>query len=461
MLKTASTCVAILVAAFLVRGGPGGQAVLFVNEIMHSSAFTTTAMDEDGDFQGWIELYNGGGQAIDLTGYYLSNDPRQTRRWRFPTGSIPPHGFLVVRASEKNKMGPHGELHTNFKVSGTEPVLLTAPDGKTLLDSLQPPSEICRDESYGRHPDGHSERIFYTNLTSSPGQSNPKPQSWAKMTNRALFAPRDYGGDVVFAGKMWLLGGWPGRKKDVWYSSDGINWTLATANPGWPGRHVFGCVVYSDKIWVIGGTSLKSDVWHSSDGVHWTQATSRAPWGPDKPGRAVVYRGKMWVLVEGKTLWSSTDGAHWAQVMSQPPWPERGSPTFQVFKDRLWVMGGGTWRTGHDVIYNDVWYSSDGMNWSCATRSAPWPARRWAASQVYRNKLWLMGGHYGLEGEAKNYNDVWYSEDGVHWEPFVSKTAFTPRHASQSWVYKDTLWLAAGYYHSFALYNDVWKLTLP
>ena len=40
-------------------------------------------MDEDGDFQGWIELYNGGDNAIELTGYYLSNDPQQPRRWRF------------------------------------------------------------------------------------------------------------------------------------------------------------------------------------------------------------------------------------------------------------------------------------------------------------------------------------------------------------------------------------------
>ena len=461
MLKASSICVAILVAVFLEWGRPRGENVLFVNEIMTASAFTNGAMDEDGEFQGWIELYNGGDNAIELTGYYLSNNPQQPRRWRFPAGRVSPHEFLVVWTSAKNKIGANGELHTNFQLSGAEPILLTAPDGNTLIDSLQAPSEIDRDESYGRHPDGHEERIFYTNLTSSPGQSNPEPEFWAKVINRAPFPPRDYGGDVVFSGKMWLLGGWPGRKKDVWYSADGINWTLATANPGWPGRHVFGCVVFNDRIWVIGGTSLESDVWHSSDGVDWIQATSQTPWGPNKPGRSVVHRNKMWFLAHGKTLWSSTDGADWTEVMSQAPWPERGSPTFQVFKDRMWVMGGGTWRTGDDVIYNDVWYSSDGVNWSCATRSAPWPARRWAASQVYRDKMWLMGGHYGLDGEPKNYNDVWYTEDGVRWEPFVSKTIFTPRHSSQSWIYKDALWLAGGYYHSFALYNDVWKLNLP
>ena len=73
MLKPSSICVAILVAVSLVWAGSRDKAVLFVNEIMTASAFTNGAMDEDGDFQGWIELYNGGESAIDLTGYYLSN----------------------------------------------------------------------------------------------------------------------------------------------------------------------------------------------------------------------------------------------------------------------------------------------------------------------------------------------------------------------------------------------------
>ena len=159
MLKASSICVAILVAVFLEWGRPRGENVLFVNEIMTASAFTNGAMDEDGEFQGWIELYNGGDNAIELTGYYLSNNPQQPRRWRFPAGRVSPHEFLVVWTSAKNKIGANGELHTNFQLSGAEPVLLTAPDGNTLIDSLQAPSEIDRDESYGRHPDGHEDLL--------------------------------------------------------------------------------------------------------------------------------------------------------------------------------------------------------------------------------------------------------------------------------------------------------------
>ena len=159
MLKPSSIRVAILVAVSLVWAGSRDKAVLFVNEIMTASAFTNGAMDEDGDFQGWIELYNGGESAIDLTGYYLSNDPQQPRRWRFPDGRVSPQEFLMVWTSAKNKVGANGELHTNFQLSGAEPILLTAPDGNTLIDSLQAPSEIDRDESYGRHPDGHEDLL--------------------------------------------------------------------------------------------------------------------------------------------------------------------------------------------------------------------------------------------------------------------------------------------------------------
>ena len=36
--------------------------------------------DEDGDFEDWIELYNQGDIAINLAGWYLSDDPEDLAR---------------------------------------------------------------------------------------------------------------------------------------------------------------------------------------------------------------------------------------------------------------------------------------------------------------------------------------------------------------------------------------------
>ena len=45
---------------------------IVINEIMASNDFT--AVDEFGEFDDWIEIYNKGNESINLSGYYLSDD---------------------------------------------------------------------------------------------------------------------------------------------------------------------------------------------------------------------------------------------------------------------------------------------------------------------------------------------------------------------------------------------------
>ena len=42
-----------------------------INEFMASNS--TTARDQDGEYDDWIELYNNSSSAIDLSGYYLTD----------------------------------------------------------------------------------------------------------------------------------------------------------------------------------------------------------------------------------------------------------------------------------------------------------------------------------------------------------------------------------------------------
>jgi hypothetical protein len=62
--------------------------------------------------------------------------------------------------------------------------------------------------------------------------------------------------------------------------------------------------------------------------------------------------------------------------------------------------------------------------------------------------MWVLGG-YNRKG---NLNDVWYSSDGVNWYE-VPGTPWKPRHAASVFVYDNALWMVAGMYDS-----DVWKL---
>ncbi len=132
--------------------------LVIINEVMASNGRTIT--DGDGDYEDWIELYNPGDEDIDLKGYYLSDDPGNIRRWRFPGGLIRAGGHLLVWASGKNKKGMDGELHTNFRINRKgEPIILVKPDGETIVDFM-PDVPIPRDMSYGRSLDSLEWKYF-------------------------------------------------------------------------------------------------------------------------------------------------------------------------------------------------------------------------------------------------------------------------------------------------------------
>ena len=151
--------------------------------------------------------------------------------------------------------------------------------------------------------DGSLEHTFY-----SDGVLVTHAYRWVKVTDQALFPPRDGAGAVVFADKMWLLGGWNPMDKatfpqtcisDVWSSVDGATWTRLPDAP-WEGRHTAGYVVHDGKIWIVGGDAIQrhyqNDVWNSSDGVHWNCVTNEVPWKARVLHYTVAHDGRIWVM---------------------------------------------------------------------------------------------------------------------------------------------------------------------
>jgi hypothetical protein len=139
-----------------------------VNEVMSSNR--TTITDEDGNHGDWVELRNLGDDPVEVGGYYLSDDDEDPLRWRLPARPIPAGGHLLVWASGEDRAGASGELHTDFRIDRDgEPILLTAPDGRVVVDRLSPVA-IPRDVSFGRHPVDPEQLCFFTDPT--PGSEN-------------------------------------------------------------------------------------------------------------------------------------------------------------------------------------------------------------------------------------------------------------------------------------------------
>jgi hypothetical protein len=143
------------------------QEDIAINEIMSSN--DVTIADEDGDFEDWVEIYNYGNTTINLVGYGLSDQTDNPFKWVFPAVSLGPNQYLIVWASDKNRVNATSQLHSNFKIkSGGETIILTNPSGTTLNES--PAVAIATDSSYGRNPDGTGSWFLFNVPT--PAESN-------------------------------------------------------------------------------------------------------------------------------------------------------------------------------------------------------------------------------------------------------------------------------------------------
>ncbi len=126
-----------------------GQAGLRISEFM---ALNERGLDdEDRDEEDWIEIHNTGIEAIDLGGWYLTDDAENLTQWRFPPKMLLPDAYVVVFASGKDRDDPRGTLHTNFKLRAEgEYLALVQPDGATVqvdFGAVYPPQ--AADISYG------------------------------------------------------------------------------------------------------------------------------------------------------------------------------------------------------------------------------------------------------------------------------------------------------------------------
>lgn len=141
------------IALVLITLGPlsalsRGDVVL--NEIMADNGATVV---NGGKTPDWIELYNTGTTAVDLTGMSLSDDPAVTRKYVFPPGTIIDPKSSIVLWCDSDSAAPG--LHTGFALSakGQRVTLYSADPTPKQLDSVEFGLQLA-DLSIGRVPDG-------------------------------------------------------------------------------------------------------------------------------------------------------------------------------------------------------------------------------------------------------------------------------------------------------------------
>ncbi len=144
------------------------NTAVIINEFMASNL--STVADPQGEFDDWIELRNITDQDFDLTGFYLTDDPLNPRKWAFPPGTvIAANGFLIVWADENGLARPG--LHANFKLAASgEQIYLIDKDANfnAVLDSIVFGQQQT-DVSYGR---SSANADVWMSMPPTPGVQN-------------------------------------------------------------------------------------------------------------------------------------------------------------------------------------------------------------------------------------------------------------------------------------------------
>lgn len=177
-----------------IQGGtPGSQNSpslkpdVFINEFMADNL--TTIQDEHGQYEDWIEIYNGTNQPFNIGGMYITDKLNIPNKYKIPENNpdsttIQPGGFLILWADEDLTQGV---LHVNIKLSKNgEQIGLFDADGITAIDSLTfGPQQT--DVSLARITDGYPGWHLLNQPT--PGYSNANsheiiiPAGWSGISS--------------------------------------------------------------------------------------------------------------------------------------------------------------------------------------------------------------------------------------------------------------------------------------
>jgi hypothetical protein len=154
----------LITTLFLVIFSIQVNSQVVINEFMASNSSVITDPDNN-NYSDWIELYNKGNSAVNLKGYFLTDNISRPDKYQIPVDAeIPAHGFLIIWAD-----GDSTGLHASFKLTQIGEEIGLFSSSLDLVDSITYSTQYT-DISYGRKTNGAATWGFFSEPT--PGTSN-------------------------------------------------------------------------------------------------------------------------------------------------------------------------------------------------------------------------------------------------------------------------------------------------
>ena len=146
-----------------------------INEVLANSA---------GSGPDWIELFNATAQAIDIGGWFLSDDSNDLTKYRISAGTIvPAGGYIVFGETEHfgNSADPGCKTPFGLSKDGETVYLHSGLDGGlTGYSEKQKFGAAEPGVTWGRAPNGKGGYVFVPLEKPTPGRENAAPRTdWA------------------------------------------------------------------------------------------------------------------------------------------------------------------------------------------------------------------------------------------------------------------------------------------
>ena len=146
-------------------------------------------------------------------------------------------------------------------------------------------------------------------------------------------------------------------------------------------------------------------------------------------------------------------------------WSTRQDFASVVFNDEIYIIGGYdiTVRGEKDCYREDVYKSSDGINWTLLNDDAPFKGRRGLGAAVLNGYIYVAGGFYADDetGNRGYKNDVWRSSDGITWDEVNTNSPWVPRKDFGMLSTSNAIYLFGGFRQLDKVgpqyLDDVWK----
>ena len=169
-----------------VGGSPGAPDVPSAEQPIIINEILTHSLLVGGEA---IELFNPGSQAVDISGWYLTDDHADWKKFPLPSGTVvPAHGYWVINETQYNP-----STGTGFALSdrGEEVHLFSADSGGTLTGYRDGFSFGAAAESitFGRYTNSVGEIQYPAQRTATLGSVNGDPLVGPVVINELQYAP--------------------------------------------------------------------------------------------------------------------------------------------------------------------------------------------------------------------------------------------------------------------------------